>query len=234
MYLLLDLAILLILGLCAWRGAKKGLILTLCSLLAVVVAFLGATFVSNQFSPTVAEFIQPYIESYVDGLVDDAFEQPENDPSGPLNSWTDPSGDENDTPATLDQILAVLDETGLFSLMSGSIRDAIQSGALVVATTAAAAISAFLALQLARVGLFLISFLLIAIVWWLVSHILDLAFRLPVLRTLNKTGGLLFGLAKGLLVLLVACWAIEYFRIIDPDLTSRTYLFSLFLNFQLL
>ena len=232
MYLLIDLAILLLLGLFMWRGAKKGLILTLCGLLAVAVALGGAFYVSNQFSQPVADFIQPYIETYVDGLVEDAIDSAASDPSGPLNSWVGSGSEDETVPATLDQILTALGGSKLLSRLSDAIQSAVNEGALVIATTAAAAVASFLALQLARVGLFLLSFLLLLLIWWLVSHLLDLAFRLPVLRTLNKTGGLLCGLLKGGLIVVVACWVVAYFQLLDPALTSHTYLFSLIVNFQ--
>ena len=43
-YLIFDLAILAILALFFWRGYARGLVLTLCSLLAVFVALIGASF----------------------------------------------------------------------------------------------------------------------------------------------------------------------------------------------
>ena len=50
-YLVFDIAILAILVLFAWRGASRGFVLSLCGLLAVIVAFVGASFLANLLAP---------------------------------------------------------------------------------------------------------------------------------------------------------------------------------------
>ena len=61
LHLLLDVAILLILLLFFLQGRKKGLILTLCGLVAVFVAFFGARMATEAFTPRVTEAIRPHI-----------------------------------------------------------------------------------------------------------------------------------------------------------------------------
>ena len=58
-YLIFDLIIVAILILFAALGAHRGLILSLCGLLAVVVAFVGASFVARTLSPMVADALEP-------------------------------------------------------------------------------------------------------------------------------------------------------------------------------
>lgn len=243
MVLILDLAVLAVLALCAWRGSAKGLVLTLCSLLAVVVGFVGAFWISDQFSEPVSKFIQPYIQSYVEELLEaplaqagDTIASPSpSSPGIPIPSATPGSDtDIEEIQATLDEVLNALGESELFSGLFESVSEAVREGTLTVITTAAAAVAGYISLQLARTGLFLLSFVVILVVWWLLSHTLDLAFRLPVLRTLNKTGGLLLGLVKGILILLVACWALLTFDIVTQEVAQQTYLFRLFLNFQII
>ena len=55
-------------------------------------------------------------------------------------------------------------------------------------------------------ALFLISFVLVLVAWTLLSRALDLAFRLPVLSTLNHWSGAAVGLLKGGVLLFIACW----------------------------
>lgn len=243
-FLLLDLAVLLLLALCAWRGAVKGLILSLCGLLAAVLAFFGAMWISDQFSEPVAEFIEPYISGYVETALDEFEDRlgldstPDSAPdSAPTPSFPIPSDGAEEIPVdpqfTLNEVLNALQESERFTGLIQSLYDAVDLGSLVVTGSAVAAVAGFLSLRLARAGLFLASFLLILILWWLISHVLDLAFKLPVLRTFNKAGGLLLGLIKGALILLVACWAIRIFDLLPAELTEQTKLFLYFMNFQL-
>ena len=44
------------------------------------------------------------------------------------------------------------------------------------------------------------------LVWFLLSHALDLAFKLPILAQVNLAGGLIVGLVKGGLIAAVLVW----------------------------
>ena len=63
--------------------------------------------------------------------------------------------------------------------------------------------------------LFLIAFVVVLILWYFLSHALDLVAHLPLLSTLNAAGGFLFGAVKGGLLLMVAALLIRHFK---PDL----------------
>ena len=56
-----DIIILVLLVLFAWRGAVKGLILSLCGLAAIFVAFFAAQFVSETFCEPVGNILRPII-----------------------------------------------------------------------------------------------------------------------------------------------------------------------------
>lgn len=212
-----DIAILLILAFFAWRGAKKGLILTLFSLLAIFVAFFGARAVAENFSKPVANIIRPSIQLTIDGVL--SGETPAPAPTPSATPSVDPdasaspapsgSGGESEAPSadfTLQQILDLLDESELFSGFRDYLEEAIEDEVLEITTTASAAVSAYLAQLAANALLFGLSFVLILLVWFLVSRALDLAFKLPILSAVNAVGGLLFGLIKGVLVMLVLVW----------------------------
>ena len=48
----LDIIIVAVVAVAAWRGYRKGLVMTLCGFLAVFVALAGATVVSNALAGT--------------------------------------------------------------------------------------------------------------------------------------------------------------------------------------
>lgn len=232
---LLDLAVIMILAFTAWRGWVKGFVLTLCSLLAVLIAFFGASYVSNQFTEPVAEFIQPYIVNHLEAVLEDlTVKTGDSAPAFNLPSLEDSEKIPEELQATLSEILIAVRSSKTFSRLSETIEKAIQDGSLVLTTSALASVAAFLAHQVTRVVLFFLSFVLILVIWWLFSHMVDLAFHLPVLRTLNEAGGLVLGVAKGFLILLVVCWGLVSFDIVSAELADKTSLFSLFLRFQIL
>ena len=82
MYILFDVVIAAILLFFVWQGYKKGFVLTLCGFLAVFVAFIGATLISNALAKPVAQAIVPMIESGIH----DTLEQSIQDSSPSISS----------------------------------------------------------------------------------------------------------------------------------------------------
>ena len=227
----LDILIIAAIALSAFLGWRRGLVLTLCGLLAVFVAYFGAAFVSNTFSAHLAGVIQPAVRQQIDQLME------ENLPAILPPAQT--GGEEGSAPsdplaqATLGQALDILRQSALFSGLHQMVEDAVRDGLVRVATTASAAIADYLALQITRTLLFYLTFFLILIAWNLLSHALDLACRLPVLRTFNEAGGLLVGMIKGGLITLAAVWLVSLLGVVPAQMAGQTYLFRLFMNFQL-
>ena len=53
--------------------------------------------------------------------------------------------------------------------------------------------------------LYAVAFVLILVLWTILSRVLDLAFKLPVLSTLNRWSGGAVGLCEGVLLVFVVC-----------------------------
>lgn len=201
-----DLIILAVLAFFAWRGAKKGLILSLCSLAGIFLAFFGARFLSQEFAPALSHIIEPGIYQTVLG----AEPETDADPDASLPPDTGSHGTQEPVQPTytLDELLESVREEGLFSGLSNFVNQAAQADEIqqTVHKTAAQALAGYLAGLISKAGLFAVSFLVILLVWFLVGHILDLAFHLPILSTVNLAGGLILGLLKAALLILVLVW----------------------------
>lgn len=190
-----DIIILAVLAFFAWRGAKKGLVLTLCGLVAVFVAFFGAQFVSGHFYGVVSNVIEPGIYQSIVGV------EPEQSAAG--DGQEDP-----DASISLPDLLDSIQEAGLFAGLSGFLDDAVEDGSVRESKTMtpAQAVADYLADVIAKAVLFLLVFLLVLLVWFLLAHALDLAFHLPILSAVNTAGGLVLGLVKAVIVVLVLVW----------------------------
>ena len=88
-FLILDLIIIAILIIFAALGAHRGLILSLCGLLAVLVAFVGAGFLARTLSPMVADALEPRFAAAIEEQLN---EQIQN--SQVQTDLTDPSSGE--------------------------------------------------------------------------------------------------------------------------------------------
>lgn len=205
-YIIVDLVIVLLLVFFAWRGAKKGLILTLFGMLGLIVALLGARFVSNTFYEPVADIIQPGIHQKVESLEESIL----NDEGFDIDLGLDDS---------VDALIDVLRQRGVFPGLVKLLDTAEESDAIAEDShfSAAEALSTYLAQLAARVALFVLGFLVILLIWFLISHILDLAFKLPLLNVVNVAGGLLLGLIKAIIIVFVVVWACQLVNLLPAN-----------------
>ena len=208
-WLIFDAVLGIVLVLAAVQGYRKGFVLTLCGFLAVFVAFFGASVLSNALAGPVAEAIRPVVEERLEQAMQKSLEE---------QGWSDGEGEQpedgSQTPApedqfSLEQVLELIQESKLFQSFSGALHSAVSQGLLEVTTSAAQAVAGYLAREVARMALFLICFALVLVGWPMLSRVLDLACKLPVLSTLNHWSGAALGLVKGGLIVFILCWLLR-------------------------
>lgn len=198
------------------QGKRKGFILTLCGLLAVFVAFLGAAFLSDLMCEPVGRLLQPILEENIDQTIHTIVGQTVQ--QGRLYASLP---DQN-----IPQVLAALEDSQLYCLFTQALQSALDKGLLEITTTATAAIAAYLAREVARIVLFVISFVVVLLAWNLLSRVLDLAFRLPVLSSVNAALGAVLGLIKGGLFIFAGVWLFKDH--LSPQLVEQTVLLNFF------
>ena len=226
-FLIFDLILIAILIVFAALGAHRGFILSLCGLLAVLVAFIGAGFLARTLSPMVADALEPRFAAAIEEQLN---EQIQN--SQVQSDLIDPGTGEV-TPDTLplQDVLNALREMGFYETLINSVNRAVEDGMTEVAASAAAQVAAAIAESAAYLIIFLLAFVLILLAWKLISHALDLVTRLPGLHFLNKTFGAVFGLIQGCIILFLAAWLLQFFGGILPrDAVENTYLLKFFMS----
>lgn len=227
-YLLFDVAIVAVLAFFAWRGARRGFVLTLCGLLAVIVAIVGANLISNALAPRVADLLEPHFAAVIEEHLDAAI-QGQGDPAASPSPEGD-GPDEDSIP--LQGVLDLLREMGgFYEKAADSIQASIEAGLTQAAADVAASVAASVAQSVAQLVLFLVCFVAILVAWWLLSHALDLVAKLPGLSFLNQTAGGLLGLCKGVLLLMLALFLLRLAGMEPPqEVVEQTYLLRLFMG----
>ena len=215
--IVIDFILAAVLVLFIWLGSWKGFVLTLCSLLAVIVALVGANLIADALAPKVAAAIQPRIEQSIqESLEEKALEVSAQDGLG-----------------VTDALAALREKGGLYEWAADSLEGVLTTTPELsesIAHQAAAAASA-LAEQLARGVLFSAAFLLVLVAWFFVSHALDLVTKLPVINSLNHTLGGVLGAVKGLIILYLAAWVLcSLTGTISMETAEGTYLLSFLLS----
>ena len=220
-YLIFDLIVLAVLILFAALGAHQGLILSLCGLIAVVVAVLGASFAARALSPLVADALEPRFAAAIEEQLNESLREQAQAGADALTPEEVP----------LSGVLDALREMGFYERLIDQVDQAVEAGMAHAAASAAAQVAAAVAQSAAYAILFLAAFLFLLIVWKLISHALDLVARLPGLHFLNKTGGALFGLIQACILLWIALWLLQFWGDVLPrDAAEHTRLLAFFLT----
>lgn len=221
-FLIADGLVLAVLLIFACIGARRGLILSLCGLLAFVVAFLGASFAARTLSPVVADALEPKFAAAIEEQLNESIRQQAEAGEAAVLSPDD---------VPLEGVLDALREMGFYETLINTVDRAVESGMTATAASAAAAVAAAIAQSAAYLILFLLGFFLILLAWRLLSRALDLVARLPGLHFLNKTGGALFGLVQGCIILFVAAWLLQFFgQVLPRELVEQTVLLKFFMT----
>ena len=187
--IIFDLLIVFVVLISTVLGRRRGFILTLCGFLALFVALIGAAVLTNLLAKPISLLALPFVENALDQVIQPAAE-------GVVY-------------ATIDQVIALMEQSDLLRPLAAGVSQAVEQGALDMTLDAVHAVAVFLAEQLTRLVMFPLFFLLIMLIWTVLSHLLDLAFHLPGLNFLNRTAGLLLGFARGVLLAYGLCWLLK-------------------------
>jgi len=218
--LIYDLVILAILLFFAIWGLRRGLIRSLLSLVSALVALIGALIISNTLAPVVSGWLQPLLEPTVISIAESAL--PQDLPNISLSA---------------DQLLQTLQQAELPAFLKEVLAN-LEGSELTFATNIpateelAVALAGKLANAVAYIGLFIISFVLILLLWKLLTRTLDIVAKLPGLHFLNKLGGFLFGAVRGAILLFVCAWLIRWLwsDLIPADTLAQTKLLHFFMT----
>ena len=212
-----DVILFLVVLLFAALGVRRGLVLTVCGLLSILVALGGAKVAADSLSPVVAEAITPRT------TVEDRLEKNVN------QSMKDAGETAKDS---LSGILSIFGNSETYEKASEQLQKAIQSGLKPSLESAAKSVAKDLAQPVAWWAVYGIVFCLILLVWELVSKLLNLVAKLPVLNLANRIMGGGIGLLKGVLVVGLVCWVILRLGLVTAAETQESVFLQFFSNFS--
>lgn len=217
----LDLILIGIILLAAWRGFRAGFINGICGILAVIVAVYGGNLISNTYSSEFTDMLEPFVSGVVEsveGKVIDSIKGEGSDSFVPVYDLSQVT--ESDVGGVC---IAVMRQLGISEGSAEKLSEEITKQADEVNSKMLDALTALLCERIAYIALFAISFLLIIIIFTAVGNILDLAFGLPGLENINHILGGVFGAAKGILIVLVITCVCRYMGILlKTDLLEGT------------
>lgn len=162
-------------------GAKRGLFRTLAGLLIIVLALVGARFAAETLAPAVARLAAPAIERHIEKRLDEALP---------------------DTAGQMPEAALPEELLGLLGITGGRLEDLAEQARAGVRETGVSILSAVarsVTESFFYAALYILAFLLLAVLLNLAAKAMDLALKLPVLHGANALGGAAVGLAEGAL-----------------------------------
>ncbi len=210
MSIIIDLVLVAIVAFCAWNGYRKGFIMGISGILALVIAFYGAQIVADTYSQEFTSMLKPFVSGVVDSAVAGVQE------------------DNSEKYEDSDVYEITFDALGSIGIIKGAAEDIAQEISERVERTGQTMreeIVNVLCSKVAYVLTAIIVFLLILIVFTVIANILNLAFKLPGLELINEVLGGVFGFAKGAVFVLVIAWLLRYLGVlISEETVNKTVL----------
>lgn len=209
---ILDLVLLLILALCAWRGYRNGLIAGVLAVAALVFSFYAADILADTYSGEFTRMLEPFVSGVVDSSYNAAEEKLE--PLGRTDSVVDMAEElvrgvglmKSAAENTAEELSGSVSETG-YLLRTAAVEKLCVTAAYVLT--------------------FLVLFILLIIAFGVIGNLFNLAFKLPGLELVNGLLGVLLGLAKGLMYAFAIAWVLRFAGLlVSEEVVDQTLLLS--------
>ena len=231
-----ELIMLAVLLVCAWSGYKKGLVMGVGTIIAIVISLYMGNLLSETFSPQAAPVLKPFISGYMDGT------------EGVVGDKLDELlGSSGDAKLSVEDVLKNRPEVS-FELAKGSYtelgvyeRTAEKMAAEAVdyteltGTSLTASIVDVMCDNLTYYIGFILFFILILIIITVLGNIFNLSFKIPGQDKLNDIGGLVCGVVIGIVFCIIIAGVLKFLGILLPEEEMRkTLITGLFLKLDIL
>ena len=234
MKLVIELIFIAILIICLWSGYKKGLVMTLGSILIIIVSLFVGDLLSDTFSHEPVAVLRPFVAGYMEG-VDGAIE----------TSLDEVMGDTSDMLSIEDIIELHPEITHDLCRLSFEKLGVFPTTAEVMATealelheqggyTISSAIVEIMCSKLTYYIGFILFFAITVILLTVLGNLSNISFKIPNMDKLNTIGGAVSGIVVGFLFCAVLAWVLKFAGAILPEETMEGVFTSMFLKFDTL
>lgn len=233
MNIIIEILLLIILLVCIWTGYKKGLVMCIGTILAIIISLYVGDLLADTFSPALRPVARPFVSGYLDGT------------EGVVNSSL--SALLNGNSAGLSVEDAIKQNPGIRQELCQKSYQKVGINEAAAKQMAARAVSKAdkdsVTLQSAIVDVmcsdftyligFLVFFLLSMIILTVIANLVNLNLKIPGNERLNRIGGIIAGAATGLIFCFIAGWALRFCGGFLPESGMKyTFLTSFFVHFN--
>ena len=194
--MLLEIILILIMLVMAVAGYRKGIIMSMVSLLILMVCCLGAFVAQRQLTTSVEEWMEPKIETVIQEKLEQAFADSTENATETVEDIGITIGG---TQVTVEDLVELLGRFGIDA--ETAVQDAATDAAKPLITQYAEQIAHAITEWTAGLLVFLIAFLMIYLVLHAVELVINLADHIPVVHTLNRVAGAMIGVISAVFLI---------------------------------
>ncbi|MGX8699447.1 MAG: CvpA family protein [bacterium] len=212
--LALDLILVAIVLLSAWRGYRAGFITSVVGLVAILVAIYGANLLANTYSSQFTGMVEPFASGLVDSIETRILDFTPADGEEAPDFVPEMQLDEAERKNVGKVCESILLQLGFNEEIAKGLADQVSAVTDAVGTQMNVTLTRVLSERLCFIVLFAIAFCLIMILFTAIGNILDLVFGLPGLEWVNHILGCALGAGRGLILVIVIACVFRYLGII--------------------
>ncbi|MBR1660559.1 MAG: CvpA family protein [Oscillospiraceae bacterium] len=210
----IDLVLLGILILCTWSGYKKGILMGVGGIVAIVVSIYGANLLANVFSYDVVPALKPFASGYTDRLLTGedgkvmkelGWENYNYSVEDLLQRYPDRRGEFSQT---------CYEALGIDSVTAASMAERSVTYARESGVGMKDAMVQILCESVGYVACFLLAFLILIIILTVIGNLPNLSYKIPGMDIVNNIGGAVLGLVTGILFCVLLVWALKFMGMI--------------------
>ena len=215
----IDLVIVAAVAFCAWRGFKNGLIRGVFGVAALIAALLIANIIATAYSQEFTGMLKPFIGGIVENAITDVIGE---------GLESDYDGLEHES-VYFGAAYSAMRQIGLPEASAAYIAEhtALEEGTII---SLADRISDRLSSTLAFVAVFGIAFMLLSIIAAIIGNLIGFVFSLPGLKHIDAIAGIVFGLAKGLIIVFALASIVRYFGLFAQTTLEGTTVLNYLIN----
>ncbi len=234
MEMIINLLLLGVIILCTWSGYKKGIIMGIGGILAIIVSLYSANLLANTFSYDLVPVMRPFANGFMESQL--------NADGGVMErmGWEGSDYSLQDLlekyPQRTEEFCAVCYETlGIDPGTSETMALGASEYARENDTDILTAVVQVLCEKASYAACFVLAFLLVIIILTVIGNLPNLSYKIPNLDTVNDIGGAVLGVITGVAFCMIIVWVLKFTgKIIGEDTLSNGWLSRFFLNRNLL
>ena len=234
MRFIINLILLLIIGLSAWRGYKKGMLVGICGILALVISIYGANLVATAYTDDYTSILDPFVSGYVEtatGIVTDESTEEEEEGNALTKAYVQLSDGEKEDVRSV--TFAVMRQCGVATDAANKIADEFAMEHTEVNYDLTNHMGTYLTERITFILLFAVVFIIIYIVFVVIENVLNLTLSIPTNAGMiaDKSCGVVLGLIRAIILLSVVGCVLRYLGMfIGVERVDHTWLLNKFVN----